>query len=185
MFGRRGTAVALGSLLLVGSTVVWAPAGLAGTGEGGDSGGRWGITCTGSSTSHYDPPLTLAPQPSHVHADITYTCTVAPGHTVPATGSFDADLPTASCVSLSGGGGTETVRYDDGGGRSLIVYDSAPRVRAAGALLLEQSGRVTEGRGKGHRVRRTVAGPPRELPTGCLTSGLGGGGYAVQLEIQP
>ncbi|MCC3776723.1 hypothetical protein [Streptomyces sp. UNOB3_S3] len=180
MFGRRGTGVALGSLLLVGSSVVWAPAGQAGTGGGGSD----GITCTGSSTSHYDPPLTLAPGPSHVHADIAYTCTIAPGRTVPATGSFDADLSSASCVELTGGSGVETVRYADGR-RSLIVYDSATTVRAAGVLLLEQSGRVTEGRGKGHPVRRTVAGPPRELPTDCLTSGLRGGGNGVQLEVQP
>lgn len=139
----------------------WAPAGQAGTtGERGDGGGigRGGITCTGSSTSSYDPPLTLAPQPTHVHAIISYTCTTAPGHTVPATGSFDADLPSAPCLALSGGSGVETVRYADGG-RSLIVYDSATTVRAAGVLALEQSGRVTEGRGKGHPARRTVTGP--------------------------
>ncbi|GGP66675.1 hypothetical protein [Streptomyces abikoensis] len=180
MFGKRGMAVALGSLLLVGSTVVWAPAGQAGTGEGE---GR-GVTCTGSGESRYAPPLTLVPQPTHVHGDITYTCTVAPGHTVPATGSSDSDLPEAVCVAVSGGSGVETVRYADGR-RSLIVYDNATTVRTAGVLLLEQSGHVVEGRGKGHPVRRTVAGPPRELPTDCLTSGLRGWSNGVQLEIQP
>ncbi|MFF4158335.1 hypothetical protein [Streptomyces sp. NPDC001678] len=181
--------MALGSLLLVGSSVVWAPAGQAGTGEGGGGrwggDGRWGITCTGSSMSHYDPPLTLTPHPSHVHADIRYdSCTIAPGHTVPATGSFDSDLPEPVCIELAGGNGVESVHYADGH-KSLIVYDSATTARAAGLLILEQSGHVKEGRGKGHLVRRTVTGPPHELPTDCLTSGLRGGGNGVQLEIQP
>ncbi|OLZ64093.1 hypothetical protein AV521_36810 [Streptomyces sp. IMTB 2501] len=177
MFGRRGVAVTLGSVVLAGSSLVWAPAGQAMTGEEGSVG------CIGHSESRYDPPLTLLARPTHVHADITYTCG-AHGRTVPATGSFDSDLPVASCVAVSGGSGTETLRYADGG-RSLIVYDSATTFRVAGVLVVIQRGRVVEGRGQGHPVQRTITGLPRELPTDCLTSGLQGGGNEVQLEIEP
>ncbi|MEV4504342.1 hypothetical protein [Streptomyces klenkii] len=180
MFGKRGAAVTLGSLLLVGSSLVWAPMGRAGTG-----GHEGGFLCTGSSRSHYDPPLTFDPRLTRVHADVTYTsCAVGPGRTVPATSSFDGLSPAASCLTLSGGGGKETIEYADGR-RSLIVYDSATILRVAGVLSLVQSGRVTEGHGKGHPVRRAVTGPPRELLTGCLTSGLREGGNTVQLEVRP
>ncbi|MFF3916268.1 hypothetical protein ACFYZB_22790 [Streptomyces sp. NPDC001852] len=177
MFGRRGVAVALGSVVLAGSSLVWAPAGQAMTGEEGSVG------CIGHSESRYDPPLTLLARPTHVHADITYTCG-AHGRTVPATGSFNSDAPAASCVAVSGGSGTETVRYADGG-RSQIAYDSATTVRVAGVLVVIQRGRVVEGRDQGHPVQRTITGLPRELPTECLTSGLQGGGNEVQLEIEP
>ncbi|WP_424888329.1 hypothetical protein [Streptomyces sp. XH2] len=170
----------LGSLLLVGSSLAWAPMGQAWTGRH-----EGGFLCTGSSRSHYDPTLTLESRPTRVHAEVTYTsCAVGPGRTVPATSTFDGVSPAASCLTLSGGRGEENVRYDDGH-RSQIVYDSATVLRAAGVLALVQSGRVIEGRGKGHPVRRTVTGPPRELPTDCLAPGLQEGGNAVQLEIQP
>ncbi|MEV5374414.1 hypothetical protein AB0L26_00305 [Streptomyces nondiastaticus] len=183
MFGKRGAALTLGSLLLVGSSLVWAPAGRAGTGRHEDHEG--GFLCTGSSRSHYDPPLILEPRLTRVRADVTYSsCTVRPGRTVAATSSFDGVSPAASCLTLSGGSGEETVQYADGR-RSLIVYDSSRILRAAGVLALVQSGRVTEGRGKGHPARRTITGAPRELPTDCLAPGLREGDNEVQLEIQP
>lgn len=178
MFGRRGTAVTLGSLVLVVSSLVAAPASQAGPG------GREGVICTGNASSRYDPPLTLQPRKTHNHADVRYTCTTTAGHTAPATGSFRAVAPTASCVSLAGASGTETVRYADGS-RSLIVIDGATTARVAGVLVVLQSGRVVEGRGEGHFVRRTVTSLPRQLPTDCLTSGLRGTESAVQLEILP
>ncbi|EST32720.1 hypothetical protein [Streptomyces roseochromogenus] len=177
MFGRRGVAVALGSVMLAGSSLVWAPIGRATADEEGSVG------CVGHSESRYDPPLKLLAGPTHVHADITYTCG-AHGRTVPATGSFNSEAPAASCVAVSGGSGTETIRYADGG-RSLIAYDSATTLRVTGVLVVIQRGRVVEGRGQGHPVRRTITGLPQELPTECLTSGLQGGSNEVQLEIEP
>ncbi|MFI9307822.1 hypothetical protein [Streptomyces triculaminicus] len=175
---KRGAALTLGTLTLMVSSLVWAPAGQAG------AGGYEAVTCTGNSHSRYEPPLTLTPRESRNHADVRYTCTTAPGRTTPATGSWDSVAPSASCFSLTDARGTETVRYADGG-RSVIVIDEATVTRAAGVLSAVQSGRVTEGRGKGHFVRRTVAAPPRQLPTDCLTSGLKGTRSAVQLEILP
>ncbi len=177
MLRVRGATVMLGSLALVVSSLVWAPAGQAGTG------GYEAVTCVGDAHGRYDPPLTLRPQETRIHADVRYTCTTAPGRTVPATGSFDAVAPTASCLSLSDASGTETIRYE-GGGRSVIVIDG-PTVRVVGLLDAQQSGRVTEGRGEGHFVRRTVTSPPRQSPTDCLASGLQGTESAVQLEILP
>ncbi|WP_031478046.1 hypothetical protein [Streptomyces bicolor] len=178
MFGRRGTAVTLGVLALVVSSLVAAPAGQAGTG------GHESVLCTGNASSRYDPSLTLQPRKTHNHADVAYTCTTTPGHTMAATGSFHAVAPTASCLSLAGAHGIETVRYADGS-RSLIVIDGATTARVAGVLVVLQSGRVLEGRGKGHVVRRTVTSLPRQLPTDCLTSGLRGTESAVRLEILP
>ncbi|MCL8015758.1 hypothetical protein [Streptomyces sp. AS02] len=178
MFGRRGTAVTLGSLALVVSSLVAAPASQAGTDL------HEAVICTGNASSRYDPPLSLQPRRTHNHADVRYTCTTTPGRTAPATGSFDAVAPTASCLSVSGARGTETVRYADGN-RSLIVIDGATTARVAGVLVVLQSGRVVEGRGEGHFVRRTVTSLPRQLPTDCLTSGLRGTESAVQLEILP
>ncbi|WP_414167561.1 hypothetical protein ACMATS_08795 [Streptoverticillium reticulum] len=179
MFGMRGAAVALGSLALVVSSLVWAPDSQAWPG-----GGQGAVTCTGNSEGRYAPPLVLLPQPTRIHADVRYLCTVRTGHTVPATSSFDSSLTMASCASDSDALGVEKVRYD-GGGRSVIVIDSATTARVAGVLFVLQSGRVTEGRGAGHQVRRTVAAPPRQLITDCLTSGLRGSSSGVQLEILP
>ncbi|MFD7339376.1 hypothetical protein ACFV98_25670 [Streptomyces violascens] len=178
MASRRGTAVVLGSLALVVSSLVWAPAGQAGTG------GHAAVLCTGHSHGRYDPPLTLLPQETRHHADVNYTCTTAPGHTAPATGSFDAVAPAASCLSLASARGTETVRYADGS-RSVIDIDGATTARVAGVLVVLQSGRVAEGRAEGHAVRRTVTALPGQLPTDCLTSGIRDTHSTVQLEILP
>lgn len=178
MLRGRGTTLMLGSLALVVSSLVWAPAGQAGTGR------YEAVACTGHAHGRYDPPLTLLPRETRNHADVRYTCTTAPGRTAPATGSFDAVAPAASCLSLSSAGGTETVRYADGS-RSVIVIDGATTARVAGVLVVLQSGRVTEGRGEGHFVRRTVTSLPQQLPTDCLTSGLQVTRSAVQLEILP
>ncbi|KNB50585.1 hypothetical protein [Streptomyces caatingaensis] len=172
-------AVALGALALVCSS----PGPASAEGRGGH-GGYEAVTCTGRSTSRYDPPLALLPRTTRNHAHVRYACTVGPGRTVGAVGTFDSFPTSASCVSVSGAGGAETVRYADGG-RSVIVLDNATAVRVAGVLEVLQSGRVVEGRAAGHPVRRTVTALPRELPTDCLTSGLHGSDSAVQLEILP
>ncbi|MDF3293012.1 hypothetical protein [Streptomyces silvisoli] len=175
---RRGMTVMLGSLALVASSLVWAPASHAGTGR------YEGVTCTGNAHSSYDPPLTLLPRKTRNHADVRYICTSARGDAVPATGSFNAVAPSASCVSLSNASGREIVRYADGG-RSVIVIDGATTARVAGVPVVLQSGRVIEGRGEGHFVRRSVTALPDQLPTDCLTSGIQGTQSAVQLEILP
>ncbi|MBZ4322966.1 hypothetical protein [Streptomyces huiliensis] len=179
MFGRRGTAVVLGSLALVVSTFVAAPAGTAGTGADDGS-----VTCTGDATSRYDPPLTLQPRRTRNIAEVRYSCTTGPGRTVRATSTFVSTAPSASCLSYSPANGTETVRWADGA-RSVIRIDSATVVRVAGYLISEQSGRVVEGRGRGHAVRRSVTASSRQLPTDCLGSGLKGTTSGVQLEILP
>ncbi|KJY43682.1 hypothetical protein VR41_01930 [Streptomyces sp. NRRL B-1568] len=169
----------LGCLALVFSSLVWAPAGQAGTG------GHGAVTCTGDAHGRYDPPLALQSRETRIHADVRYTCTTAPGRTTAATSSFHAVAPAASCLSPTDATGTETVHYADGG-RSVIVIDSATTTRDAGVVLFVlQRGRVTEGRGEGHFVRRTVAAPPSQLPTDCLTSGLRSTQSGVQLEILP
>ncbi|MEU7165281.1 hypothetical protein AB0A70_11635 [Streptomyces morookaense] len=178
MFGMHGAAVTLGSLALVGSSLVWAPDSQAWPGDQG------AVTCTGNSESRYDPPLALASQPTRIHADVRYTCTVGPGRTIAASSSFDSSRVAASCVSDSDASGAETVQYADGG-RSVIAIDGVTTVRATGVLFTLQTGHVTEGRGAGHRVRRTVAAPPRQLATDCLTSGIRGSSSGVQLEILP
>ncbi|GHF56645.1 hypothetical protein GCM10010218_42480 [Streptomyces mashuensis] len=167
----------LGSLALVVSSVLWAPAGQA------HPGGDGSLTCSGTAHGSYDPPLTLRSQDSRIHADVRYSCTDGPGRNAPATSSFDAVAPSASCVSLSDATGTEVVRYADGG-RSVIVIDGTT-ARAATGLTVVQSGRVTEGRGAGHFVRRTVTSYFRQLPPECLGSGLRSTQSSVELEILP
>ncbi|MGI5341782.1 hypothetical protein ACQEVS_32425 [Streptomyces sp. CA-181903] len=184
MFGSgRGAAVALGSLVLVVSSCVVAPAGRAGE-VSGEVSGDGSVTCTGDATSRYDPPLTLQPQPTRNEAEVRYHCTIRPGHTIPATSHFPSSSPSASCLSVTFASGIETVRYADGT-RSRISIDSATVVRTAGALTSEQSGRVVAGRGEGHPVRRTVTATSAQLPTDCLGTGLRGTRSSVQLEILP
>ncbi|MFE0047702.1 hypothetical protein [Streptomyces albireticuli] len=192
MTGRRGTAVALSSLVLVGSSWLGAPAGLA------DSGGRGGpdrhgepgghrepVLCVGDSESAYDPPLTLTPRATRVHTEARYTCGIAPGRTVPATGSLDGVSPSASCNGLSNPRIRETVSYADGE-KSSIVYTSGTTARLAGVITVRLSGHVTKGRGEGQSAHRTVAlALPTELPTECLLSGLRGNSGRAQLEILP
>ncbi|MFI0739381.1 hypothetical protein ACH4PU_15015 [Streptomyces sp. NPDC021100] len=177
MVGGRGAVLALTSLVVAGS-VVCAPASQA---HGGDHGG---VTCTGSFSNAYDPPLTLAPRETHIRSEARYTCTVAPGRTVPAAGSLDAVAPNASCVAVAAPRATETVRYADHH-RSLIVYDRATAAYVAGVLVVTLSGQVTEGRGEGQPAQRTVLTLPSRLPTECLSSGLPGDKGGVDLDIQP
>ncbi|UUU34889.1 hypothetical protein JIX56_36335 [Streptomyces sp. CA-210063] len=179
MVSRRGAAVALSSLVLVGSSLVWAPAGQAdAVGHGGS------IGCAGASVSTYDPPLTLVPRETHVRTQARYTCTVGPGRTVSATGFLEGVSPAASCVALTSSRLNETVRYADGG-RSVIGYDRSTTLRVAGVLVIRLSGSVSEGRGAGQSAQRTVAALPGQLPTQCLLSGLRGSNGQAQLEIQP
>ncbi|MFJ9614961.1 hypothetical protein [Streptomyces noursei] len=179
MFGRRGAAVALSSLALVVSSVVWAPAG-----QAHESEHKEGVLCTGSSTSTYDPALTLVPRQTRVRARGNYECTVEPGRTEPATGYMEGKSPAASCITLDSPHLREFVHYADGK-RSLIVYDRDTTLRVAGVLVVELSGRVVEGRGEGLAAQRIVTALPRQLPTECLTSGLRGSEGGARLEIGP
>jgi hypothetical protein len=179
MAGRRSAAVALSSLVLVGSSVVWAPAGQAEAARH-----RGSIGCAGASVSKYDPPLTLVSRETHIRTQARYTCTVEPGRTVSATGWLEGVSPAASCATLTSSRLTETVKYADGE-RSVIDYDKSTTLRVAGVLVVRLSGSVTEGRGAGQPAQRTVAAPPAQLPTECLLSGLRGSGGQAQLEIQP
>ncbi|MBP2406013.1 hypothetical protein [Streptomyces syringium] len=184
MIGGRRTAVALSSLVLVGSSWVAAPAGQADEGRHRDR-DTGVILCTGPSESAYDPPLTLEARATRVHTEARYTCSVGPGRIVPATGTLDGVSPSASCNGLTNPRITETVRYADGK-QSLIVYDTGTTVRTVGVLDVHLSGRVTEGRGKGQSAQRNVLlALPRELPTECLSSGLPGNSGQAQLEVRP
>ncbi|NSL42942.1 hypothetical protein HO151_01660 [Streptomyces sp. 8P21H-1] len=165
------------SLTLVAASVLWAPVGRAHEPVRQES-----VLCTGSSTSTYDPPLTLSPRQTRVRTDARYTCAVAPGRTVPATGHLEGESPSASCVTVNSPRLEELVRYGDGK-RSSIAYDNSTTVRVAGVLLVRLSGRVVEGRGEGLTAHRTVAALPGELPTSCLLSGLRGSSGEAQLEI--
>ncbi|MEX2980864.1 hypothetical protein [Streptomyces sp. C36] len=177
MSGRRGAAVALSALVLVGSSWTAAPA------TGAHEGRRGTITCVGRSDSTYDPPLTLQPRVARVHTDARYLCNLATGVNLPATGSLDAVSPGASCLTVASTRATETVKYADGR-KSSIVYDRVTTSRVAGALLVELSGRVAGGRGAGQAARRVVSALPEQPPTECLTSGLRGSTGRAQLEIR-
>ncbi|MBZ4317961.1 hypothetical protein [Streptomyces huiliensis] len=193
MFGSRGAAVLLGSLMLVGSSVVWTPAGHAdggrhgGTGEGAErgTGTHTGpISCRGASESTYQPPLTLQARTTLVRTEAGYVCTVAPGRTLPAMGFLEAVSPGASCNSLNSPRAVEKVKYADGKW-SFISYDRGTAVRAAGILTVTMSGRVVKGRGAGGQAERTVVlALPRQLPTDCLASGLRGNSGDARLEIR-
>ncbi|WP_171165172.1 hypothetical protein [Streptomyces sp. I05A-00742] len=180
--GRRGAVAVLGALVLAGSSAVWAPAGQA---DGGRVRGDRAVTCTGSERTEFGPGLSLVPRPTRVHAEARYTCTVAPGRTVPATGAIDAFSPQASCLTVSSPRGRETVRYADGR-TSVVVYDSGRALRVAGVNAVELTGRVAGGRGAGQAARRTLVVLPGQMPTDCL--GPGGVRRAeggVQLELGP
>ncbi|MDT9682480.1 hypothetical protein RND61_10420 [Streptomyces sp. TRM76323] len=179
MFDRHGAAAALGSLVLVGSSMVWAPHVQAHGPVHQES-----VLCTGSSTSTYEPPLTLLPRQTRVQTRASYACAVAPGRTVPATGYLEGKSPAASCVTVNSPRVGEVVHYADGK-QSSITYDSSTSIRIAGVLVVRLSGRVVEGRGEGLAAHRTVAALPGELPTSCLLSGLRGSSGEAQLEIRP
>ncbi|MFF4528679.1 hypothetical protein ACFY1P_05340 [Streptomyces sp. NPDC001407] len=176
MGGGRGAAVALSSLVLVGSSLIWAPAGHAHPG-----GGEGGFVCTGTNEARYDPPLTFTPGTVHVQGRARYTCTIAPGRNVPADGSLDVTAPESACNALTGAGGTETVRYADGA-RSLIVYAGSTTARVAGVLFTTLHGRIAQGRGEGLSARRSAALLPGQLPTDCLAPGIRESNGQVQLE---
>ncbi|MGK5729518.1 hypothetical protein [Streptomyces sp. URMC 124] len=177
----------LSALTLAGSSWVWSPAGQADSGRHGDPGRhREGpVLCTGGSTSTYDPPLTLVSRETRVSVEAHYTCNVAPGRNVPATGSLDGVSPSASCLTLGSSARiTEVVRYADGQ-QSLIAYDGGGTYRVTNGQVLRLTGRVVEGRGEGQQAQRTVVAASVGLPTECLSSGLEGSSGQAQLEIRP
>ncbi|MBB4893444.1 hypothetical protein FHS39_002475 [Streptomyces olivoverticillatus] len=181
MASRRGTALALSSLVLVGTSWLTAPPGQADEGKH-----REGIVCEGASESTYDPPLTLLPHETRVHTKAGYVCTFASGRkSEPAMGFLEGVSPAASCDGLSNPRITEFVKYADGE-RSLIAYDSGSTLRVAGILDVMLSGRVVKGRGEGQSVRRDVllALPRQQLPTDCLLSGIQGHSGQARLEIK-
>ncbi|MBH1937428.1 hypothetical protein I5Q34_24695 [Streptomyces sp. AV19] len=140
--------------------------------------------CTGTSHGTHEPPLTLVPRRTRVHVDATYSCTVAPGRTVPAHASLDGVAPTASCLAQPTSRPTEIVRYADGT-RSVIVYGEGATLRVAGVLVTRVTGRVVAGRGAGLTAQRTTPALSGQLPTDCLGSGLRGVTGSTQLEIGP
>ncbi len=184
MFGGRRAAVALSSLVLVGSTVVWAPAGEAHGGGAHGGADRGGVVCTGTSHGTHEPPLTLVPHRTRIHVKADYTCTVAPGRTLQAKGSLKGVAPAAFCLGQPTSHPTEVVRYADGT-RSVIAYDHGTTLRVADVLVTRVTGRVTEGRGKGLPARRTTDALSGQLPTECLASGLREVSGSTVLETGP
>ncbi|WP_372408882.1 hypothetical protein [Streptomyces luteireticuli] len=177
MGGRRGVAVVLGSMVLVGSAAVWAPA--------GQAGGREGVTCTGSDSTAYEPGLSLVPRETRIDVRARYACTVGPGRTVHAVAELHGVSPGASCLTVNSPRGHEVVHYADGW-RSVLVYDAGTALRVAGVNAVELTGRVVEGRGAGQLARRTVVLLPEQSPTDCLTpDGVRHVGGGTQLEIGP
>ncbi|MFF7729274.1 hypothetical protein [Streptomyces sp. NPDC008001] len=172
--------MALSVLALVVSSAAWSPAAQAHTG-----GHRSAVLCQGPSDSTYDPPLTLEARGTRVHTDAQYSCSVAPGRIVSATGSLDGVSPEASCDGQSSPRITEVVKYADGA-ESLLVYDHGTTTRTLGFLDVMLSGRVVKGRGEGQSARRDVLlAAPKQLPTDCFSSGVRGNSGQAQLEIQP
>ncbi|MEU4211877.1 hypothetical protein AB0F13_18040 [Streptomyces sp. NPDC026206] len=175
MFGRRGIGIALSSLTLLGASLVAAPAARAHT----------PIACAGQENTRYTPGLQLAPRPTDIVAEGTYTCSDAPGHTVAATTRITATTPQGSCLTLGSVRARETVRYGDGR-TSVISYTTGHSVRVLGVNNVRLDGVVVEGLGKGARAQRAIQTAPADLPTTCLAErGLQQVVSFTQLHILP
>ncbi|MFI9205524.1 hypothetical protein [Streptomyces sp. NPDC053048] len=181
MFARRGIGVALSSLALAGSSLVWAPASAAGGGRGTAA-----FVCAGKENGSSAPGLGLLPRPTRIEADARYTCSGGPGRTVSATGHFVGFSPHASCLQVNSPTGREQIRYEDGR-TSVIDYTRSTAVRLDTVTFVVLDGTVTEGRGKGHSARRTLATLATRVPTAdcVLTAPVNHAAGGVQLDVGP
>ncbi|MEU1313093.1 hypothetical protein ABZ419_29950 [Streptomyces cinnamoneus] len=180
MSAKRGAGVALCSLALAGSSLVWAPASAAGGGS------ERAFVCTGKENGSSAPGLGLLPRPTRLEADARYTCSGGPGRTVPAVGHFVGFSAHASCLGVNGPTGQEKVRYADGR-TSVINYTSSTVARLSTVTVVILNGTVTEGRGKGRTARRTVATLAARVPAvDCLmTAPVNRAAGGVQLDVGP
>jgi hypothetical protein len=138
------------------------------------------ITCVGPETTQYEPPLTLANQPTSIHADATYLLCL--GGPTSATGEVDGNSPSASCLAISTPAVTEVVKFSTNQ-TDVISYTTAVAARVGGFNIVTLTGTVTSGPHQNKTAVKTVQLTPIPEPTACLGNGLDMAAGITELEI--
>lgn len=138
------------------------------------------ISCLGTETTSYDPPLTLEPKPTNFHAEGNYFLCL--GGPTSAKGVDDGHAPSASCVSVSMPQATQVVKYNTGQ-TDVIHYDTAVTTRVGGFNIVTLTGTVISGPHQDSAAVKTVQLTPIPEPAGCVTNGLETVTGTTQLQI--
>ncbi|MGW0931412.1 hypothetical protein [Streptomyces sp. NPDC002644] len=144
------------------------------------------IACLiGTSQATYDPPLTNTPQTVDIGVTETYGCTslstsVSSGSTAYSATSEADCLLTANSYP----GATRTYHWNDGRS-STITFTVSNAVRAVdGTTTVTSVGTVTAGLGVGGTATRVVVQPQLDLPA-CGTTGVSSTTGTATLAILP
>ncbi|MFJ8194224.1 hypothetical protein ACIQ8D_31380 [Streptomyces sp. NPDC096094] len=130
------------------------------------------LNCTGSSSTTYEPPITLTPDTSKRTINQTYAPCVGTGEAAEVTGGThtSSNITLRSCLQLlSAATVSWTIKWSNGESSTV----TAGRVsNLAGAVFTNTfTGTVTNGFLKGHTFVETMTAPSTQI-TAC-TLGLG------------
>ncbi|MEW2266313.1 hypothetical protein ACGF5T_32080 [Streptomyces sp. NPDC047853] len=134
------------------------------------------ITClTGNRTTHYTPPLTNTPRPTHLSLDENFSCVSLLGGVSSGTSTSSRDVTTSCLLSLQTPLNipARTITYHwNTGDHTTVTYPAVTAVRAAdGTVTIISIGAVTDGLGEGQVATQTTVEPNLNL-TACATTGL-------------
>ncbi|MDA3645959.1 hypothetical protein LZ318_15750 [Saccharopolyspora indica] len=138
-----------------------------------------GVTCTGTDTTTYDPPVSAVPQ--HVKVSIRGTYPLCSSND-PALTSATTRIEGSGVLSCGEGKfrGDLTIRWNDGressasGGRGI-------HHRQDDHVFVIGSGKIIGGALQGHEIRRVVSMSHRSCATGPVSESQG----EVVLRLQP
>jgi hypothetical protein len=143
------------------------------------------VTCVGSQTATFTPPLTKAPKPVTVTASTQYGPCTSPSVPALTAGSRNATIPypSLSCLDLLNSAPlTYTINWNTGQ-QSTITGSTAVNTVGA-ALVVTITGNVTAGLFAGDSVVQTITGPATDITKCTLGLGTVSSIYAlVTLEI--
>ncbi|WP_043262708.1 hypothetical protein [Streptomyces sp. CT34] len=132
------------------------------------------LSCSGSQTATYKPPLTNTTQSTKVQITETYTsCLPNPAGIASGKGSFSI-TENASCTTINQPGSvTDVVTYEwNNDKKSTVTFTTVAVARLAdGSTQVTATGQVTDGFGKGDKATRTVTLPELNA-TACSGAGV-------------
>lgn len=130
------------------------------------------ITCLGSTTQTFSPPLTNTPKPTTITISTSYTnCVSLTAPSITSGTSFSsATSPNASCVSLLNGTQTQvptTVTWNTG--ETSTITQTTVVTIVAGQVVATSTGTVTSGKFLGATTVRVVTYLATDIQNGCLS----------------
>ncbi len=141
------------------------------------------VTCYGTETANFDPPLSNTAQPTTVTISQTLSnCLLSP---LTATNNYQLTRDF-SCTTFTGGPGASTFTWSDGE-QSTFTFNAVV-VITNGTFIITQTGTITSGRYNGQSVIAAVTLTPsggNGVLTDCATSGVASASGVYTLTSAP